>query len=756
MTYDRRTGKPIASLVTKIAPDVVMSEERVIGTVTTEARIDPESGQETQGRISYENRGECFFLPFTLSDVEGSNVTVAAGDKVSFQMATMARSGNLVARTIRLENPASPVKYQGVINSVKDSFGFIERADVVREIFFHFTEMEDGRTPQLGDDVEFTIQTRNGKEVACNITVLPPGTVVFEDVGTEFFKGQVLKPLDRSKGGAQQQGQQQQGGASGSGSPTGSSQQQQQGQQQQQQGEGEALNGRIKYRGANRSEEEVQFGEKDQAGDFTLRHGDWVRFVIAVDRRDKLKRATKIELMDESFQVSDERREQGMVQALKDGFGFIRCAERDARMFFHFSEVLDVKRTIANGDEVEFTVASDPNQPKRQLAIRIKHLEPGAVHFDVVIHSGVRGVVDQEPAASAWSKAMGGGGSPSRADGTQSPRSYAGRIVYSLNGLPNLEIPLFANDCDLRNFPLKGDTVQFDINQCKATKETNAVNVVIVERAIKEPPPQQQQQTPDNSSGQASSKDPSSSDGPRKLSQQQQQEQQQEQKGFVAALKDGFGFLETEQHDKEIFFHFSNYTGAGNPEKLEVGTEVRYTVYNREKGGKLSAENVAAVDRGTIPQHEVANPEEVLHGRVVRPLRAVNPDQDEYCGLVQARDDEGRPAAGAEFRFAIVSLRNKKELLQVGDPVQFQLSRREPDFAVNIRSTKEKQRAFVEAMKGQFGFLSFEAEEGKKLFFHTTEVEDGEVLQQGDEVEFVLVTNKRSGKHSACCVKKIR
>ncbi len=66
--------------------------------------------------------------------------------------------------------------------------------------------------------------------------------------------------------------------------------------------------------------------------------------------------------------------------------------------------------------------------------------------------------------------------------------------MYSLNGLPNLEIPLHAGDCDLRNFPRKGDQVQFDINQCKATKETSAVNVAIVERAIKEPPPQQQQQ----------------------------------------------------------------------------------------------------------------------------------------------------------------------------------------------------------------------------------------------------------------------
>ena len=65
---------------------------------------------------------------FSSPDVEG-NVTLASGDKVSFQMATMQRSGTLVARAIRLENPAKPVKYQGVVNSIKEQgkFGFIER-----------------------------------------------------------------------------------------------------------------------------------------------------------------------------------------------------------------------------------------------------------------------------------------------------------------------------------------------------------------------------------------------------------------------------------------------------------------------------------------------------------------------------------------------------------------------------------------------------------------------------------------------------
>merc|ERR1719186_1798216 len=167
MTYSRKSGKPIAISVSKIAPEVVMSEERVIGSVMTEVKIAPD-GSESQGRISYENRGECFFLPFTIPDVEG-NVTLASGDKVSFQMATVQRSGNLAAKTIRLENPAAPVKYQGVVSSLKDTFGFIERADVVKEIFFHISEVVDGKEEdnshiQLGDDVEFIIQTRNGKE----------------------------------------------------------------------------------------------------------------------------------------------------------------------------------------------------------------------------------------------------------------------------------------------------------------------------------------------------------------------------------------------------------------------------------------------------------------------------------------------------------------------------------------------------------------------------------------------------------------
>lgn len=44
----------------------------------------------------------------------------------------------------------------------QEAFGFIERADVVKEIFFHYSEFRgDLEALQAGDDVEFTIKERN-------------------------------------------------------------------------------------------------------------------------------------------------------------------------------------------------------------------------------------------------------------------------------------------------------------------------------------------------------------------------------------------------------------------------------------------------------------------------------------------------------------------------------------------------------------------------------------------------------------------
>lgn len=52
---------------------------------------------------------------------------------------------------------------------------------------------------------------------------------------------------------------------------------------------------------------------------------------------------------------------QGVIAAMRDGFGFIKCVDRDARMFFHFSEVLEDSQ-LHISDEVEFTVVPVSSQ----------------------------------------------------------------------------------------------------------------------------------------------------------------------------------------------------------------------------------------------------------------------------------------------------------------------------------------------------------------------------------------------------------
>ena len=131
------------------------------------------------------------------------------------------------------------------------------------------------------------------------------------------------------------------------------------------------------------------------------------------------------------------------------------CSETKPIQFYEY-------RSASENDDCEFTVVDDPNQPGKLMATRIKVLPPGSVQFAVTLHKEAVGKIEVEP---TWNK---------------SGEEVVGKILYELNNL-NLEIPLHAKDCNLREFPHKGDIVRFDINQLKSTKETNAINVRIIE-----------------------------------------------------------------------------------------------------------------------------------------------------------------------------------------------------------------------------------------------------------------------------------
>uniref|UniRef100_A0A3Q3A9Q1 Cold shock domain-containing protein E1 n=1 Tax=Kryptolebias marmoratus TaxID=37003 RepID=A0A3Q3A9Q1_KRYMA len=607
VSSDRRTGKPIAVKLLKIKPEV-LPEERI-------------SGQEV------------FYLTYTPDDVEASS-HLETGDKVSFYMETNKHTGAVSARNIQLVKKKQ-ARCQGVVCATKEAFGFIERADVVKEIFFHYSEFKgDLEALQAGDDVEFTIKDRN---------VNPFTNVTIEH-----------SSLSSSKN--------------------------------------DPLPGRISAR-ISFADKELPFGEKDTKSKVTLLEGDHIQFNISTDRRDKLERATNIEILPDTFNFTKETREMGVIAAIRDGFGFIKCVDRDARMFFHFSEVLEESQ-LHISDEVEFTVVPDMLSAQRNHAVRIKKLPKGTVSFHTQSEQRFVGVVEKELVGATNKNA-----SPMKG---KEKETEEGVLAYEDCGV-KLTVPFHAKDLEGGSYPQVGDKVEFSINEVKRTGQQSAVSIRILNR--------------------------NANSNSKRLH------------GFVAALKDNFGFIETANHDQEVFFHYSEM--CGDVDNLELGDTVEYTL-SKGKGNKVSAEKVTKMaDVGAT----------VMAGKVIRPIRSVDPSQTEYQGLIEVIEEGG--GKGPTYPFGIMGMTSKSDCLQKGEHVKFQVctvTQTGQKMACNV---VPQRRAPVECVKDQFGFITYEVGESKKLFFHVKEVQDGVELQAGDEVEFAVVFNQRTGKCSACNVRRV-
>ncbi|XP_077337727.1 cold shock domain-containing protein E1 isoform X5 [Lithobates pipiens] len=666
VSSDRRTGKPIAVKLVKIKTEI-LPEERI-------------NGQEV------------FYLTYTPDDVDG-NVQLETGDKINFIIDTNKHTGAVSARNIMLLMKRKQMRCQGVICAMKEAFGFIERGDVVKEIFFHYSEFKgDLEALQPGDDVEFTIKDRNGKEVATDVRLLPQGTVIFEDISIEHFEGTVTKVIPKVPNKNQN----------------------------------DPLPGRIKVDFV--IPKELPFGDKDTKSKVTLLEGDHVRFNISTDRRDKLERSTNIEVISDTFQFTNESREMGVIAAMRDGFGFIKCVDRDARMFFHFSEVLDGNQ-LHISDEVEFTVVPDMLSAQRNHAIRIKKLPKGTVSFHTQSDHRFVGIVEKEATATSAKSS-----SPNKG---KEKEGEEGIISYEDCGI-RLTVTYHLKDLEGSSTPQVGDKVEFSICEAKRTGQQSAASIKVLGR---------------------------NSNSKRFY-------------GYVATLKDNFGFIETANHDKEIFFHYSEY--SGDVDKLDLGDMVEYCL-SKGKGNKVSAERVTKVHQVNGSSDEV-NPT-VYWGKVVRPLRSVDPTQTEYQGMIELLEEvvdkqkiaeetpketeEADAEAEAEasidtskqvsmkghlIPFGIVGMVNKVDCLQKGETVKFQLcvlSQNGHTMACNIEPLR---RGTVECVKDQFGFINYEIGDSKKLFFHVKEIQDGIELQAGDEVEFSVILNQRTGKCSGCNV----
>lgn len=668
---DRRTGKPIAVAVIRAPMKTsceIVSEKPATGVVLAEAKAVRNKGSDGEapslldgmGRIAYEQSGETFFLPFGLEDIEITGTKLQPDDQVEFFISTDEKNGNIRARRVKLIKAASSNGVcQGVVCSLKDNYGFIERADVVKEIFFHFSEFQDDlECLALGDDVQFTIQFRNNKEVAVNVEKLAEGTVVFEDIGTEKKRGKILKTLKLPQNTRQ----------------------------------GDPLAGRIVYETLD-GPIEIPFGDRDQVGDYTLLVDDIVDFNIATDRRDKLQRATNIVLSQHTFFVSKEQREQGYVVTLKEGYGFIRCTDRDARMFFHYSELLDLDREIRVQQEVEFTVVQDPTTAGRLVAIRIRLLPKGTIVVEQNLPEKYVGSVEKEAGVTHSTASKG-----------LDPES-PGIILYDVN--TTKQTILFTMAAVDGAAPKLGDKVEFQICESRKNNTKNAINV----RVMSCVPP---------SVG--------------------------KEYGYVAAVKDRCGGVIIEMVDHERVASFQPKDAESV--ELNVGDEVEFSLSN--SSSKLIAENVRRLKTGTILSMELLPG--VLDGKVVRSCTS---EQQDHFGLIQTGSDELNASCYAYGVANLVDKQELLQKgdsvrLQLASVRSSGLR-----IATNIAASRRFLRARVDAIKGQTAFLCPDTEDGKKTSFRLTDVVSGGEISVGDEVEYILIQSRPNSRPIATTVRKI-
>jgi len=655
-----RDNRKVATRVMKLKKGTInfesFSPERVNGEVAS-----PPSGNHP-GSLSYNSTGEFFFLPFGANDIS-SACQLQKGDKVSFFVATDKRNRSMCARKVTLVERASPnVRYQGRVSGMKDSFGFIKRSDVTGEIFFHYSQVSaDVPDLRVGNDVEFLIENRKDKQVAVNITLLPEGSVIFDDVSSVVHNG-TIKVLSVPR-----------------------------------------KNNTKDNRNDNRDEENESFGtiesiikgelhqfsysDHDRDGNtYTLLPNDSVKFLIATDRRNARQRAISVCLdLDRTKEHSEDKRECGVVAAVKvlEGFGFIKCQSRDSRMFFHCSELIDSTHRIKMSDEVEFTVLPDQMaESKRLHATRIKILPKGSVLFQSVSKQVYQGTVDEELKF----------------------------ITYVDQATEDLKEIRIADSVKKAHIP-SGVKVNFKIVESKRTGDQTAIEVLVIEEN------------------------------------QNQIDSDELLRGTIILKKDSYGFIESEDHTRETFFHYSELSVS--PDQIEHGTTVQYT--EKIKDNKVCGINVRPLDESIDLNADEIIEDQVYHGTVRIELKS---GSSNYGGVIQTSN-------GKEIKFTSTSLADKKAL-QVGDNVCYQHGIHQKTGhvrAVNVQAKRKVQVSIIDSIKGDYGFIvNEEGDDGKNLFFHSSNLVEIKMsdLNAGDSVSFSLIHNKRSGKSCAAGVRLIK
>eukprot|EP00963_Diacronema_lutheri_P006951 scaffold622_cov335-Pavlova_lutheri.AAC.19 len=586
---------------------------------------------------------------------------------------------------------------QGFVLNIRETFGFIKCADRSGTMFFHISELLDSEGEHVncgldetlfdfvavGAEVEFKVQenpARSGQNCAARVKPLPKGTVKMEEISTERFKGTVEREL-RGAGFMKQLSQ--------------------------------AYGGRIAYNPLGAQDgtatEHIDFEGADLSSDssYSPAVGDEVEFNIKVRRKDSLKQACNISILNRcdrknhpsrvdnlEFQKKDGERLKGLVSFLEGDHGFIRATDEGASIFFNFSEVQGDAEAIGINTCVEFTVSFDP-KVKRRCARNVSVLPVGSIRGKAMDQERSRGCVQKTSSLEFTTN------------------SYIDGTISILGGEGQKEhIPYSAKDVNDRQVILSvGDEVEFTVEKDEDRTLKRAINIVRTRAAEVEL-----------------------------------------HVGNIGVLKPKFGFIKCANTNEDLFFHFSNLQGMDSKD-LTVGMTVEFNITVDPRSNRPVASHVKKAAEGVSAF--VIQTEEMLSGTCIEPLKYSKGQSKENgvaFGIIEYVDPKTGESRQVPFSHGdLVDVRLNPRLDEV---VLFHLAKARygdgKERAAEI--TLLPVAAKVQTLKDGFGFLRLlpEEEDSKKnFFFHFSEVQDGVQLNVGDEVECVLVMNPRNEELNA-------
>jgi len=327
---------------------------------------------------------------------------------------------------------------QGIICSLKESFGFIHCAERPEEVFFHYSEVMNCHPNdlQIDTEVEFRIASNNdGKNAAYSVHRLDPGTVVWEVEEAEgaFYQGLVEKPCMPPRGGGN--GPQMDGSIriveprdnnnnNNNNNPSGEFKEEESDNNDNNDNNNKPNNNNkkqkngplVRLRAGEYTGARMESNSRDSSS--RLFRGDLVQFRVFLDNRTKQKYAREITLLQsdrERKRIEKEKKllenaalEEGIVVSLNNGFGFIKSNKRREDVYFHYSQLIipepeegeDDDFELKKGQEVKFLVVTEPGSNKSNGKISARQIEclpKGSVIFRTVEVKGVKGIVVRVP-----------------------------------------------------------------------------------------------------------------------------------------------------------------------------------------------------------------------------------------------------------------------------------------------------------------------------------------------------------------------